>query len=503
MLALVLTACSIAPRALAQSGTDLRPSTVQIHATIREPEMTRPWTKSPPQEATGSGVVISGNRILTNAHVVAYAQRLFVQPYQSSDRLEARVVAMDTGIDLAVLTLEDESLFDELPPAQLAERSPNVGATVTALGYPIGGDALSITEGVISRVEYTSYGEDTFGLQVQIDAALNPGNSGGPVVLDGAVIGLAFSGLDFAENIGYVIPVEEVELFLEQTVGDSAASLSGDSEPGEYRGRVQFFDWFQTTENPGLRAKLGLDRETTGMVLVEPEERDGNPLKKWDVVTAIGPYDIGNDGLIQWDENLRLYFEFAAQELLTPDGTVPLTVFRKGESIKIDAPVRERRDLLMTHLKGEYPRYAVTGPLVFTPAYSLHTDRLNLGFLGARRSPLAQRVGGLREFDGEELVVLTSPVLPHRITKDYEAVYFPVLKSINGEAVRSLRHMAELVADADRGFITFEWYDSGVKTMVFDAEDFRQAHETILDDNGIRRPWSDDLDEVLEDEFEG
>ncbi|MEM1330838.1 MAG: trypsin-like peptidase domain-containing protein [Planctomycetota bacterium] len=493
-----------APAAMAQdapangassSGVDLRPSVVQIHATTREPEMTRPWTKSAPREATGSGVVIDGGRILTNAHVVEYAQRLFVQPYQSSDRLEARVIAMDTGIDLAVLTLEDPSGFEELPPATLAGRSPNVGKTVTALGYPIGGDALSITEGVVSRVEYAAYGEDTFGLQVQIDAALNPGNSGGPVVLDGEVIGLAFSGLDFAENIGYVIPTEEVTLFLGQ-IGDSDA-------PEPYEGRVQFFDWFQTTENPALRERLKLDRETTGMVCTVPEDREDNPLKKWDVITAIGPYDIGNDGLIQWDEDLRLYFEFAGHELLDEDGTVPVTLYRNGQTIEERVPLRSRRDLLMTHLKGTYPRYMVVGPMVFTPAYSLHTERLNLGFLAARKSPMAERFNSTRAFEGEELVVLASPILPHRITKDYEAQYFPTIKSVNGDEVESLEHLAELMVEHDRGFVTIEWHDQGVKTLVFDADELREAHLDILDDNGIRRAWSRELDDVLEDEFEG
>ena len=60
-------------------------------ATMRTPELMRPWTKSSPRDASGTGVVIEGKRILTNAHVVTYASQLFVESYQSSDKLVATV----------------------------------------------------------------------------------------------------------------------------------------------------------------------------------------------------------------------------------------------------------------------------------------------------------------------------------------------------------------------------------------------------------------------------
>ena len=105
----------------------IRESVVKISATMRYPDLTHPWTKHSPQEASGTGVVIEGKRILTNAHVVLYASQLFVESYQSSDKLPATVEAVSPGIDLAILRLEDESFFDKRPPVARTDAARGQG----------------------------------------------------------------------------------------------------------------------------------------------------------------------------------------------------------------------------------------------------------------------------------------------------------------------------------------------------------------------------------------
>ena len=86
---------------------------------MRYPDLVRPWAKQSPREASGTGVVIEGKRILTNAHVVLYASQLFVETSQSGDKRAATVESVSPGMDLAVLKLEDESFFEgrtPLPP---------------------------------------------------------------------------------------------------------------------------------------------------------------------------------------------------------------------------------------------------------------------------------------------------------------------------------------------------------------------------------------------------
>ena len=100
-------------------------SVVKIFATLRQPDPTRPWTKKEPNDITASGVVISGQRILTNAHVVQYASEVQVQANQAGDKLPAIVKAVGPGIDLAVLELEDQKFFDSHAPLPFRKSLPD------------------------------------------------------------------------------------------------------------------------------------------------------------------------------------------------------------------------------------------------------------------------------------------------------------------------------------------------------------------------------------------
>ena len=155
-------------------------SVVKVFSTVRYPDLYRPWTKQSPSDLTASGVVIEGKRILTNAHAVEYASRVEIQANQAGDKISATVVAFARGIDLAILKLDDETFFDTHPPLPRASKLPEIKDAVMAYGYPKGGDNLSITKGIVSRIEFAPYNYPVSGLRIQIDDAINPGNSGEP-----------------------------------------------------------------------------------------------------------------------------------------------------------------------------------------------------------------------------------------------------------------------------------------------------------------------------------
>src|SRR5258708_3378941 len=183
-------------------------SVVKVFSTMRYPDTWKPWTKLAASQSTGSGVVIEGKRILSNAHMVLYASQVQVQANQSGDKMSATVEAIAPGIDLAVLKLEDESFFETHPPLPRASTLPGIKEAVMAYGYPEGGMSLSTTKGIVSRIEFTQYNFPVSGLRIQIDAAINPGNSGGPAGARGKMIWVAYSHLAGAEKIGYIIPFE-------------------------------------------------------------------------------------------------------------------------------------------------------------------------------------------------------------------------------------------------------------------------------------------------------
>jgi len=90
-------------------------SVVRVYATIREPNIFKPWTTSNPVEISGSGVIIEGNRILTNAHLVLYATDLQIQPRRGGTKYEAKIEFISIHMDLAVLSVKDAKFFQKHP----------------------------------------------------------------------------------------------------------------------------------------------------------------------------------------------------------------------------------------------------------------------------------------------------------------------------------------------------------------------------------------------------
>ena len=99
-----------------------------------------------------------------------------------------------------------------------------------------------------------------------------------------------------AQNIGYLIPVEEIQLFL------------NDIKDGVYDGKPQTFDLIQTVENDALRQRLGLPRGVNGVMVAQPYRDDdpSYPLQEWDVITRIGGTPIDSDGKVAIRYDLRL-----------------------------------------------------------------------------------------------------------------------------------------------------------------------------------------------------
>lgn len=473
LIVCVLTMGLASPPVIAQDS--VRPSIVKVLVTHRYPSLARPWTKQAPQKSSGSGVVIDGQRILTNAHVVGYASQIYVQAYQSDKKVPATVGVIAPEIDLAVLELEVEDFFEQRPSLPLSKQLPKVKDTVNVYGYPIGGNELSITEGIVSRIEFTGYRYGTSGLRIQIDAALNPGNSGGPVMIAGEIVGLVFSGIREADNIGYLIPVEEINTFLAD-VGD-----------GQYDGKPQLFDALQTVENQALRDRLGLEEQMGGAMVQNPHMDADHPLQEWDVITQIGDYKLDREGKIRIDDDLRLAFQYQIPKL-ADQSAVSLTLYRDGQMHRVDVPVKVRRNLVIPFLRNEYPTYFICGPLVFSVATQELLASLGKAhrFLSRMSSPLIERNDDEVTFEGEQIVVICSRMFPHRITKGYNSSMFAVVAEVNDVKIKNLAHLAEILRDADGQFIVFKFASRQRETLVFDREDLLASTDEILEDNGIR-----------------
>jgi S1-C subfamily serine protease len=483
------TGGAVAPSAEAIPGS-VEAGVVKIFATMRYPDPFKPWTKQAPNDVTASGVIIEGRRILTNAHAVLYASQVQVQANQAGDKISATVVAVAPDIDLAVLKLDDDSFFDKHAAVPRAGALPHIKDAVLAYGFPLGGSSLSITKGIVSRIEFVQYSVAVSGLRVQIDAAINPGNSGGPAVVGDHMIGLTFSRLGGdSQNIGYIIPNEEIELFLK------------DIADGHYDGKPAMYDELQTLENPALRAFLKLDASVRGVVVHQPYRSDASyPLKEWDVITQIADVPIDDQGMVNVTPDLRVSFRYLIQRS-AHNGAIALRVVRAGKAMAVELPVRPDRPLLIGELKGDYPPYFIYGPIVFSKATSAFLSFLNnnasminaLGFVG---SPLVTERGAQPDAQREELVVISSPFFPHKLTQGYGGASAGVVYSVNGTRVVSLKHLVALLRDLKDEFVVLELENRGGEALVFRRAEMTAATEDILTDNGVRAQGSPDMLEV-------
>ncbi|MBN1908417.1 MAG: trypsin-like peptidase domain-containing protein [Pirellulales bacterium] len=463
---------------------------VKISVKKRYPDPYRPWTKSDPTEVVGSGVIVEGNRILTNAHIAGYASQIFVQPNLSTKKYLATAQVVVPGLDLALITVDNKDFFKGRKPLPLDKTIPKVRDKVTVYGYPIGGDQLSTTQGIISRIEYCEFTQFTTALRIQVDAALNPGNSGGPAVVDGKIVGLSFSGLQTADNIGYLIAADEIAQFLD------------DVADGKYDGKPQLDgEVLAPAENEALRDKLGMTEEDGGLVVWEPSlgQSIPSPLKPWDVITHVGDHRVDQHGLVTVRDDLRLSLEYLVPRL-AKNGTVRIKVIREGKRIEVDVPAPRKLSRVIPYLDNTYPRYFIHGPLVFSTVSQEAVESLGGAaepWMRFKKNPILRRQFDPPAFAGEELVMLAHELLPHRISKGYEGTLLPVVDQINGTKVKNLAHLVELIRDAKGEFLTIT-FQGRYPPMVFRRQALLDATEDILSDEGIRNQCSPDLKPIWE-----
>jgi S1-C subfamily serine protease len=214
---------------------------VKVYCTHSAPNYAMPWSLERQTQSTSSGFIISERRIITCAHCVEHHTVVMVKRRGRDTRYPATVVAVGNECDIALLTVEDPEFWDDVPSSSslsLADQDetdtnnstkgnkhavtpfrptalspgplPELQDQCAVVGYPTGGENISITQGVCSRIEMQGYVYATADLlAVQLDAAINSGNSGGPVINDHyECVGVAFQSVDpgEADSIGYLIP---------------------------------------------------------------------------------------------------------------------------------------------------------------------------------------------------------------------------------------------------------------------------------------------------------
>ena len=447
------------------AGKGVEQSVVRIFATMQEPDYELPWQTRPVSSATGSGVVIGPGRVLTGAHVVANATFLQVQKVAEPTRYVGRVAAVCHDADLALVAVEDPRFALGVQPARLGGL-PRLREDITVVGFPVGGDEVSVTEGVVSRVEVQPYDHSQHELlAVTVDAAINAGNSGGPAFQQGRVVGVAFQGLDDAENIGDLVPAPVIRAFLEAAERSPLVALPALSITS------------QSLENPCLRQRIGLGGEDGG-VLVARVEYGGAAwglLRPGDVLLAVDGHPIAANGTIRYQRRYRTRYSAVLTDHRVGD-EMAFVVLRDGRRDTVRVRLAPRQSLVRHSEYDRLPTYFVFAGMVFQP---LSRDLLETWDDWEATAPVelvrAYRAG-VRTEERAEVVVLTA-VLADEVNVSYEAYTYDSVIAVGGVGPRDMRDFVARV-EATPGFV--EIRTSTDARLVVDAAAARRAAPRIL-----------------------
>jgi S1-C subfamily serine protease len=413
-----------------RSLEDVSKSVVKIFTTYQYPDYRNPWQFKGQHASSGSGCVIEfkgESMILTSAHCVANRRMILVMLNGHSEKVPAEVVHVGHEVDLALVRPKGKFFTKQSKPVKFGSL-PKLREKVTVIGFPLGGDQLSITEGVVSRIELHTYTHsERHLLIIQTDAAVNPGNSGGPFLRidNGKLIGVAFQGARKAQNIGYCIPMEVVQHFLD------------DVADGKYDGIPFLGIRYENTENPGFQEYLGLGKETGGIRIVEVAYNSSawNILQTGDVITHIegkeGKYmPISNDGTTYFapaKSRIKFSYYIHMKKVGEP---LDLKIIRNKKGKDISVKLKPTVNLVPRPQYDVLPRYYIYGGILFTPLTR------NLLLTWGRFGPpeLKEQLKKLPTEERQEVVIIKK-ILDHPINRGYDWVSQRIVKTINGTLI--------------------------------------------------------------------
>ena len=463
---------------------DISGAIVKIYTYHSMPDYQAPWSMRGTFPTTASGCVIKGKRILTNAHVVSDQAFLLVRRYGDPRRYTARVLSVSHAADLALLTVDEPGFFDDAPTLDLGEL-PRVQQEVTVYGFPLGGDTMSITKGVISRIEHQVYAHSSCHfLACQIDAAINPGNSGGPALVSNRVVGVAMQGISQADNIGYIVPVPVIEHFLQ------------DIEDGTYDGFPSLGVVMQGMENKDLKAKYAMEPGQTGMLIfkIVRDSPAAGILREGDVLLAVEGHQVADDGTVAFRDRERTSVSYYIQAHQVGD-PLSLDIWRDGkkESVTVTLSRPLEGDWLIPNDQYDVlPSYFVYGGLVFCPLTKNLLKSWGGTWYDAAPEELVSMLGFNFLTDERDEVVLLLRVLPAEPNQGYQDFNNWIVTEVNGEKVRSLKHLAELVEkNTAEPFIRFA--NKNGQQIVLDPARVAAQQATILKNYRIPEDRSRDL----------
>jgi S1-C subfamily serine protease len=458
------------------SNYDIRKSVVKIISTEQGYNYRQPWQKLAISSGSGSGFILEGNVIMTNAHVVEDSKYLQVQKFGDPELYTAEVKIIGHDCDLALITVKSQEFFADTKPLEIG-KLPHIMDQVVVLGYPIGGEELNITQGIVSRVEHITYTHSYYSfLGCQIDANINPGNSGGPVFNNsGEVVGVAFEG-NSERNLSYMIPPPIIHHFLK------------DVEDGKYEGFPDLLLAYESMINEDARAFYKMPEDVSGVLVYDilPESPVLKSIKQGDVITEIDDVKIANDGTVEFRSGERTTWGYLTDSKYVGE-QIKIKIYRNGKPKTITTTMTKISDanLVPYNKMDREPKYYVTGGFVFQP--------LTINYLLLYNSPPTKfiyeaRYGKIKK-DRKEVIVI-SDILPDDLNKGYDDVISDfIVSKVNGKKIVKLKDVIDIIENTKDKFIVIE--EKNGEKIIFNTKKLREKNKDILQKYNVVKDRSD------------
>ena len=434
----------------------------------------QPWKHGESVTSTGSGfaveiMVSNRNRrfVMTNSHVARDGTFIQVMKPNSDKLYEVRLFNSAPEVDIALLEIDskDEKEFWDSVTIFPLGKVPMKGDPVHVVGFPLGGDNPSITRGIVSRINVNMYSRAVQNLALQIDAAVNYGNSGGPA-FDGVgkrIIGIAFSGIKNSEAINFIIPVFIIRHYMDRI-----------SKFGKFDGICDLMIDCIPIQNQLMKKELLGEERGVLVTEIAPVGSCGLILQKHDIITYIDDVSVSSDGSMivndQYEstkDQKNMYEKVPFWHYIRmkhPGDQVEITIIRNKKK-QIKKCTLQVIDSLVPKIDAKIStEYYVLGGFVFLPLNYWHVYGTNTKVeeLVSMRNLLPYIHDTNKEFEDQQIVILSETV-PNVTTTGYEVQNLR-LHTVNGTEVKNIKHLQQLCENS-KGVTQFE-FDYNVLVLI-------------------------------------
>lgn len=447
-------------------------SVVQIKVFSQKQDFYSPWLSKRLKPSSGTGFLIDKERILTNAHVISNARYIQVQRNNHTKWYEVDVLFVAHDCDLAILKAKHPDFYKDLHYLQIGD-IPELNSPVTVVGYPIGGDRVSVTTGIVSRKEQSSFAHSEMDshLVIQVDAAINPGNSGGPAIQNRKVVGVAFQIASRGENIGYLIPTSVIKHFLE------------DIKDGKYDGYVELGVRTINSFNPSLRKYHKIPDNLDGIFVTKIYKNSSaeGHLQKDDLVFEIDGMPIGRNGTIVLDKDTRIDFVEVVDNKHQKDN-ISLKIFRKGKIKELNFPAKIMKGIEFMRYQYDIDiKYFVLGGLVFQPISRDLLSAWNKEKETQGGSQFLYRFfyfieDGLDKKVDQDVILYRK--LPHPINSSSDYYINTILESVNDKKIQNIDQLKSICNSNTSKYIKLKFKDIN-NPLILKTSELKKADKEI------------------------